>query len=131
MGEINPVTSVLEETLSNLKSIIDIDCIVGKTVKGEDNCTIIPISKVSIGFVSGGGEYKKEKFKLKNPKYPFAGGSGAGCNISPIGFLVINNGNVKFINIEDKSGIAKVFDFADKIADKINGGKKWKKDFFV
>ena len=118
----NPVSSVLEETLSNLKSIIDIDCIVGEPIK-EGGCVIIPISKVSIGFVSGGGEYKKEKIKFKNPKYPFAGGSGAGCNISPIGFLIINNIDVKFISTEDKTGIGKVFDFADKIANKINGEK--------
>ena len=114
-----PINSVLEQTLTNLKSIIDIDCIVGKPISGKNDSTIIPVSKVSIGFVSGGGEYQKEKLKPKNPHYPFAGGSGAGCNVSPMGFLVISKDSVKYINIDDKTGLAKVFDFADKMINKI------------
>lgn len=113
------INSVLEQTLTNLKSIIDIDCIVGNPIIGKDDSTIIPISKVSVGFVSGGGEYQKGKKKVKKNEYPFAGGSGAGCNISPMGFLVIHKNNVKYINIDDKTGLAKVFDFADKVINKI------------
>lgn len=122
MEKETPINSVLEQTLKNLKSIIDIDCIVGNPINCEDGSVIIPISKVSIGFVSGGGEYQKVKSKPKNPEYPFAGGSGAGCNVSPMGFLVVGNGSVKYINIDDKTSISKVFDFADKIIDKIKKG---------
>lgn len=119
MEKETPINSVLEQTLTNLKSIIDIDCIVGKPIIGKNGSTIIPVSKVSIGFVSGGGEYQKNKPKPKKSQYPFAGGSGAGCNVSPMGFLVINENNVKYINIDDKTSLGKIFDFADKLVNKI------------
>ena len=106
-----PVENVLEETLKNLRSIIDVDCIVGESIVHSDKI-IIPISKVSVGFVSGGGEYDGKK-KKKNLSYPFAGGSGGGCNLSPIGFLVIYNTKVEFIKISHENNFEKVIDVFD------------------
>jgi len=106
-----PVENVLEETLKNLRTIIDVDCIVGDSISNGDT-TIIPISKVSVGFVSGGGEYDSKK-KKKIPYYPFAGGSGGGCNLTPIGFLVINKEKVEFIKITPENNIEKVIDIVD------------------
>ena len=107
----NPVENVLEETLKNLRTIIDVDCIIGDSIYSE-NITIIPISKVSVGFVSGGGEYDGKK-KKKTPYYPFAGGSGGGCNLIPIGFLVINKEKVEFIKISHENNIEKIIDIVD------------------
>ena len=59
-----PVENVLEQTLKNLRAIVDVDCIVGNSIV-KDETTIIPISKVSVGFVSGGGEYDSKK-KITN-----------------------------------------------------------------
>jgi len=108
-----PVENVLEETLKNFKSIVDVDCIVGDAItKGE--ATIIPISKVSVGFVSGGGEYENKNKKQKNIfSYPFAGGSGGGCNLTPIGFLVIIKDKVEFIKISPENNIEKIIDLVN------------------
>ena len=111
-----PVENVLEQTLKNLKSIIDIDCIVGETIKHEST-TIIPISKISVGFVSGGGEYDYKK-KKNNYNYPFAGGSGGGCNLTPIGFLVINEGKTQFIKINAENNFEKIIDIVDNFIKK-------------
>lgn len=113
-----PVENVLEETLQNLKDIIDVDLIVGKPII-ENQTTIIPVSKVSVGFVSGGGEYINNK-KIKNLfTLPFAGGSGGGCSISPIGFLVVTNGKTNFVKVEDNSNFEKFVDLTTKFIDNI------------
>ena len=106
-----PVENVLEETLKNLRDIIDVDCIVGDSINSEET-TIIPISKVSVGFVSGGGEYDSKK-KKKIPYYPFAGGSGGGCNLTPIGFLVIKKDKVEFIKISHENNFEKIIDIVE------------------
>ncbi len=110
-----PVENVLENTLKNLKSIVDIDCIVGSPILQEGSC-IIPISKVAVGFVSGGGEYNTKKKKVV---YPFAGGSGGGCNITPIGFLVVIKSNVQFLKVEAESNIEKVVDIIKDVVSKV------------
>lgn len=115
MEERKPVENVLENTLKNMKTMIDIDCIVGSPILQNEVC-IIPISKVAVGFVSGGGEYDAKKKKLA---YPFAGGSGGGCNITPIGFLVISGGNVQFVKVEAESNIEKVVDIVKDVVSKI------------
>lgn len=104
-----PVENVLEETLKNLKTIIDVNSIVGKPIL-EGESIIIPISRVSVGFVSGGGEYDNKKKKKNYINYPFAGGSGGGCNISPIGFLVVNKDKVEFIKINTDNNFEKAID---------------------
>lgn len=106
-----PVENVLEQTLKNLKSIIDIDCIVGETIEHEST-KIIPISKISVGFVSGGGEYDSKK-KKNDFNYPFAGGSGGGCNLTPMGFLVINDSRVQFIKTNVENNFEKIIDIVD------------------
>lgn len=104
-----PVENVLEETLRNLRAIVDVDCIVGESIVKEGT-TIIPISKVSIGFVSGGGEYNNIKKIKKDLSYPFAGGSGGGCNLTPIGFLVVLKDKVEFIKVNEENTFEKMLD---------------------
>lgn len=110
--ENKPVENVLEQTLKNLRNLIDVDCIVGAPIQKED-FIIIPISKVSVGFVSGGGEYENGKKKKKLLNYPFAGGSGGGCNITPIGFLTVINSKIEFIKISHENNIEKVIDIVN------------------
>ena len=109
-----PVEDVLEETLKNMKQIIDVDCIVGEIItRGE--ISLIPISKVSVGFVSGGGEYETNKKLKKLPSFlPFAGGAGGGCNITPVGFIVLSNNDVRFLKVDSENNIEKLIDVADK-----------------
>ena len=109
-----PVENVLEDTLKNLRTIIDVDCIVGKPLT-QDGTTIIPISKVTVGFVCGGGEYDSKCKKKVEFNYPFAGGSGGGCSLTPIGFIVIVKDKVEFIKVDHENNIEKIIDIANNI----------------
>ena len=104
----NPIESIMANTLTNLKNLIDVNNVIGKPILSADGShTIIPISKLSMGFLVGGGEYSEEK---KTENYPYAGGTGAGVSISPIGFLVCNGATHQLIKLADGS---------DKITDVI------------
>ena len=99
----NKINSLMEVTLDKIKQIADIDTVVGEPIKVEPDITIIPVSKVSYGVGSGGSDLP---VKAAGKEY-FGGGAGAGMTVAPIGFLVIQNGNVKLMQIHDnyKGGI--------------------------
>lgn len=117
------VDSVINIAMERLKEIIDVNTVVGKPIKIDNNTTIISISKVSAGFVAGGGELSVRS-KKKPPKEPFAGGSGSGFSINPIGFLVIDNTGVKYINVETKTTLDEIMKFSNNIVNKVINDKK-------
>lgn len=99
------LSDILNDAMNNLKQVIDINTVVGKPILNEDGSTIVPVSKVYVGIVSGGGELNNTTTKKNVYDYPFAGGTGAGFTVCPIGFLITKNGETTFINTEtDKSG---------------------------
>lgn len=87
------INAVMQTALENIKDMIDVNTVVGEAVITGNGNTVIPISRVSFGFVAGGGEYGKPE----DPKQPFAGGSGAGVSLQPVGFLVIGPDGVHML----------------------------------
>ncbi|MCL1953377.1 MAG: sporulation protein YtfJ, partial [Firmicutes bacterium] len=88
--------------------------VIGNPVTTADGVSIIPVSRVAMGFVTGGGEYS-DMSKSSNLDYPFAGGSGAGLSVVPIGFLINDGKTIKMINIDEQD------DAYSKIIDMIPG----------
>jgi len=88
----HPINSVMQTALENIKDMIDVNTVVGDPVITGSGGTVIPVSKVSFGFVAGGGEYEKD-----SPERPFAGGSGAGVSLQPVGFLVLGEDGVHML----------------------------------
>jgi len=119
---INPVESIMAEAMSKLKSVIDVNTVIGNPITTFDGTTIIPISKVSAGFIAGGGEYNQTKDMRKNANldFPFAGGSGTGFSINPIGFLVETSSGIKLINIDNKSAYESILEIVKNVTDKLN-----------
>ncbi len=99
----HPIGNMMQTTMENIKDMVDVNTVIGDPVSTAEGMTVIPVSKVSFGFVAGGGEYgSDEKSKVHPPqgfegKMPFAGGSGAGVSVQPVGFLVVGNGTVKML----------------------------------
>jgi sporulation protein YtfJ len=90
----HPIEGLIGASLAKIKEMVDVETIVGDPITTADGITIIPISKVSFGFASGGSDISS-----KSAKDLFAGGSGAGVTISPIAFIVITNGDVKLLQM--------------------------------
>ena len=95
--------------MENLKEMIDVNTVVGKPVDAMDGTTIIPVSKVSFGFVAGGGEYAGAAAQREaHPDQPFAGGAGAGVSVQPVGFLVCGRSGVKLLRTGSGSALERL-----------------------
>lgn len=125
----HPLESLMEIAMNNIQDMVDVNTIIGEPMIINENISIIPISKVSFGFVAGGSEFKGEAVEEYNRKdkdeeitykNPFGGGSGAGVNITPVSFLVINNGNIKLMPVEYCSTVDKLVDYIPDILNKAN-----------
>lgn len=96
------IESLIDVSFDKIRSMIDVNCVVGSAISLPDGSTIIPVSKVSVGFVSGGGEYSDLNAKRNSADFPMAGGTGGGFSVSPIGFFVVSRDKFKLIRA-DKS----------------------------
>ena len=110
------IDNIIQNTINNLKKVIETNTIVGTPVV-VGNITIIPISKVSIGIISGAGEMNNKKTTI----LPFAGGSGSGFNLTPMGFISIADNDVKFSPIDESVMYADVMNIAKGIVNNLMG----------
>ena len=126
----NKIEEIMTSSMKNLKSFVDVDVVVGKPVYDTENLTIIPLTKVVMGYIAGGGEYYSEIKEIrKDTEYPFSGGSGGGLNLQPIAFLVIKCGCVEVVKIDEKTALEKLIDAVPEIASFLNKNfSKGKKD---
>ena len=112
----NKIEEVMNSAMNNLKSLVDIEVVVGKPIVSNDMMTIIPLTKVTMGFVSGGGEYNADLKDKRDAEYPFSGGSGGGMSIKPIGFLIIKNAEIELVKIDAKSALDKLIETVPEVA---------------
>jgi sporulation protein YtfJ len=107
--------------MENLKEMIDVNTIVGDAVESKDGSLIIPISKVSFGFASGGSEFDLQHDEVPRPDYPFGGGSGAGVTVKPVAFLVTKGDSVRLLSLNQNNTCEKVIDSIPQIMDLLRG----------
>lgn len=113
----HPIGNLMNITMEKIKEMVDVNTIVGTPITAADGTLIIPVSKVSYGFASGGSDLptKNENKDL------FGGGSGAGVTIQPIAFLTVYQGNVRLINVGNSDSIEKVLEMFPGVVDKVKG----------
>ena len=115
----HPINSLMDTTLEKIKSMVDVNTIIGTPITSPDGTIIIPVSKVSYGFASGGADIRGKK---DNQHPTFGGGSGAGVTINPVGFLAVYKGDVKFIPVAKYDGPAdRIIGMVPELFDKIKG----------
>ena len=85
----NKIKGLIDSSLDSIRNMVDVNCVIGEPVTLPDTSILIPISKVAVGFVSGGGEYSDLNSKRNMDDFPMAGGTGGGYSVSPIGFFVL------------------------------------------
>lgn len=125
----NKIQDIIKTSLENIRSMIDANTVIGNPINTASGTTIIPISKVSMGFASGGLDYNGKIVKptpAPTGAQNFGGGGGTGLSIMPVGFLVVGvDGSVSMINVGDKipsDPVEQVIDLVERspeIIDKI------------
>lgn len=114
-----------ESNMKNLQALVDSNSVIGKEIVTPDGTVILPVSRVSFGFGSGGGDLPSSQKGL------FGGGTGGGVTITPMAFLIVRNGDVKLIQVQSYNNTADrlvgmVPDVMDTVSGLISGGKKEK-----
>ena len=116
----HPIEGLMKTTMNNLKEMVDVNTIVGEAVHAADGSVIIPVSKISFGFASGGSEFNRGKNNGQEEKLPFGGGSGAGVAVSPVGFIVVGNEQIKLLTVDEgSSALTNLFGFVEKMTDNL------------
>ena len=124
-----PINCMLDKTMQKIKEMVDVNTIIGTPINLSNGTIIVPVSKVSYGFASGGSEFSNKK---ENSENLFGGGSGAGVTVSPVAFLISNNNDTKLLRLEpSNNSVDRVIEMLPDAIDKIGscfGNKKDLKD---
>lgn len=114
---------ILATTIEKVRDLVDVSTIIGEPINLPDGLTIIPVSKVTYGFASGGSD-----FPSKNNVELFGGAGGAGITINPVAFLVVKDGDVTIKHIvADDNAVERAVSLVPEMFDKVTSLKK-KKD---
>lgn len=128
MKEQHPVSDFTESALGNLRSLVDVNAIIGDPITTADGTVIIPVSKVSFGYGSGGSDLPTAKPDT------FGGATAGGVTIQPLAFLVIQGEHIQLLQMQTAHSTAdrvvnQVPSMLDKVLDML--GKKDKKEAAV
>ena len=96
----HPLSEMLGDTMSKIREMIDVNTVVGAPITTPDGVTIIPVTKVSIGYGGGGSDFATKNYPAGRDN-AFGGGAGAGVTITPVAFLVIRGENVRMLPIAE------------------------------
>lgn len=117
MSSENQVKDLMGNTMDKIKQMVDVNTIIGEAIVTPDGTTVIPISKVSYGFASGGSD-----LPTKSPKETFGGLGGAGISIQPIGFLVINGSDIRLLQLSTaENTVNNIVNMVPEMVDKVSG----------
>ncbi|MGN0623453.1 MAG: GerW family sporulation protein [Oscillospiraceae bacterium] len=121
MNDNTKLESLVKTAMEKIKEMTECETVIGKPIVTADGTTIIPVSKVSLGFASGGSD-----LPTKSTKDQFGGGSGAGITIQPMAFIVVHDGETKLLQMTTNTSyqnavvnavpevVDKIIDFVDK-----------------
>lgn len=118
-GESESINGLIDKAMEKIKTIVDSSTVIGEKVETPDGSVIIPISKVTVGYVVGGGEYADLSARRVANHFPMAGGSSGGMSVTPVGFLIESKGEVKFVNVENKSLYQTVLNMFNTLLSKV------------
>lgn len=121
MSEKNhPINDLMSTTMQKIREMVDVNTIVGQPISTPDGVTLIPVSKLSFGFASGGSDYVSKNHKPGEAN-TFGGGSGAGVNISPVAFLIVKGDSVRVLPVDPPAAttVDRLIETAPEVVDKI------------
>lgn len=146
--EKHPIEAIMSTTMENIRDMIDVNTVIGEPVVTTNGATVIPVSRVSFGFIAGGGDYQMPEGDKPSAggsassaggsaqagasqggagqpaNLPFAGGTGAGVTVQPMGFLVIQNDQVRMMPAQHYAPIDRIIDMVPQLVDDIKNRMK-------
>ena len=105
--------NMLESTIQKIKEMVDVNSVIGAPITTPDGVTIIPVSKVSVGFGGGGSDFTT-KSSRPGEDNPFGGGAGGGVKVTPICFLIVKDGAVRMMPVAEPASTT-----ADRIVEMV------------
>jgi sporulation protein YtfJ len=115
----------MKTAMESIKEMVDVNTVVGDPVESPDGSVIVPVSRVTFGFAAGGGEYETGERERRSggdgTEMPFAGGSGAGVTVQPVGFLVVGQGTVRLLPVDGGAVFDRLIDLAPHVMTQIGG----------
>lgn len=115
-----PLKQIIDAAISKIGEVVDVNTVIGDPITIQGDVTIIPFSKVSVGFASGGTEFGG-KHPSPNGKAYFAGGNGAGVTMAPLGFIVVEQGKARVVELGNAATYNAPTDPVNRVLDGING----------
>lgn len=131
MSDQHPIEGLMATAMESLKSMVDVNTILGDPVETPDGSVIVPVSRVSFGFAAGGTEFEGKNAQeddAGSDVFPFGGGSGGGMSLNPVAFLVVGNGEVRLLPVDNTAIYDRLIDMVPKVVDQFQTGMKNRKN---
>ena len=112
--------NMLENTISKIREMVDVNSVIGDPITTPDGVTIIPVAKGSVGCGGGGSDFvSKHPNQQENP---FGGGAGAGVKVVPIAFLIVKDGSVRMLPVAAPASTTadRIVDLVPDVLDKVS-----------
>lgn len=115
----HPISDLMATTMEKIRDMMDANTVVGKPIEAG-GVTVIPVSKISLGYGSGGSDFAQKNQK-PDKSNAFGGGAGMGVSITPVSFLIIKEGNVRVVSVEQPAptAVERVIDMVPDVVDKV------------
>lgn len=122
----HPIENIIESSIEQIKRMVDVNTVIGDAITAADGTLLLPVSRVSIGFAVGGGEYGESESTGKltkygddkseaNARYPFTGAATVGMSLKPLAFLSVEQGNVRVIPAAPENAVDKLTDLVPQV----------------
>lgn len=115
----HPIEGLMETAMESIKSIVDVNTILGDPVETPDGSVVVPVSRISLGFAAGGAEYEATNKAGGDAGFPFGGGSGAGISVNPVAFLVVGQGEVRLLPVDSNAIFDRLIDLAPRMIEQL------------
>ncbi len=131
MSSEHPISNLMTETMAKIKEMVDVNTIIGEPIVTPDGTTVVPVSKVTFGFASGGSDFATKKSSNEAP-LAFGGGGGAGVTVAPVCFLIISpdgSANIMGVNAQASNTVDRLVEMIPGAINRISGfmeGRKGK-----
>ena len=130
----HPISNLMTQTMAKIKEMVDVDTIIGTPITTADGTTVIPVSKVTFGFASGGSDFMPKHASASQAPLAFGGGGGAGVTVSPVCFLIIardGSANILGVNAQASTTVDRLVEMIPGAINKVSSfieGYKGKTD---